>query len=54
MLALVGLTLWAWYATIVLYLLSAGINLLQGDGIGMVVSLVVVAYVGVHRDLFED
>ena len=53
MLALVGLTLWAWYATILLYLLSGGINLLQGDGIGMVVSLTVVAYVGVHRDLFE-
>lgn len=54
MLALMGLTPWAWYATIVLYLIAAVIELLQGDGIATVLSLFIVAYVGVHRDLFEE
>ncbi|MEF8822330.1 MAG: hypothetical protein V5A52_08630 [Halovenus sp.] len=53
MFALVGLTRWAWYVTIMLYILSAGIDLIQGDGIGIIVSLIVVAYVGIHKDLFE-
>ena len=53
MLALVGLTPWAWYATIALYLLSAVARIAQADAIGMVVSLVVALYVAVHRDLFQ-
>ena len=53
MLALVGLTPWAWYATIALYLLGAVVRIAQADAIGMVVSLVVALYVAVHRDLFQ-
>ena len=53
MLALVGLTPWAWYATIALYLLSAVARIAQADAIGMVVSLVVALYVAVHRDLLQ-
>lgn len=53
MLALVGLTPWAWYATIALYTLAAVVRIAQADGVGMVVSLAVAAYVAAHKDLFE-
>ncbi len=54
MLALVGLTPWAWYATIGLYTLGGVAQLVVADGAGALVSFVVVAYVGVHKDLFEQ
>lgn len=53
MLALVGLTPWAWYVTVALYTLGAVARIAQADGVGMVVSLVVAAYVAAHKDLFE-
>ncbi|MEF8827367.1 MAG: hypothetical protein V5A34_07840 [Halapricum sp.] len=54
MLALVGLTTWAWYATLVLYSLSAVLNLITGDGSAVVVSLVVVGYVASQGDLYRS
>jgi hypothetical protein len=53
MLALVGLTPWAWYVTIALYTLGAIARIAQADGVGMVISLAVAAYVATHKDLFE-
>jgi hypothetical protein len=52
MLALVGLTPWAWYATLLLYAVSGLLGLARADGGAVVVSLIVVAYVAAHRDLF--
>ena len=52
MLALVGITPWAWYATVGLYSLSAALNLITGDGGGLVVSLLVVGYVVSKRELY--
>lgn len=52
--ALVGLTTWAWYATLVLYSLSAVLNLIIGDGSAVVMSLVVVGYVAFQGDLYRS
>lgn len=52
MLALVGLTPWAWYATLLLYGVSGALNATQADGLGVLASLVVVVYVAAQRDLF--
>ena len=52
MLALVGITPWAWYATVGLYSLSAALNLITDDGGGLVVSLLVVGYVVSKRELY--
>jgi hypothetical protein len=53
MLALVGLTPWAWYATVVLYTVQAGVSVVYDEFGGLVISLVVVAYVATRRELFR-